>query len=107
MSSEKVDFNSLIATAKSSNKNIFIYFGATWCPPCKIMKSQILVDEKVQKQLSNYIVLIVDVDSNPELAKKYKVTGIPYFAILNSDGDVVKGNSGILSENKMAEWLSN
>lgn len=47
-------------------------FHATWCKPCKKMASQW---KRVEK--AGYTVRYVDIDKEPELAKKWGVTGVP------------------------------
>jgi thiol-disulfide isomerase/thioredoxin len=62
-----------------NNEMIIIKFGATWCGPCKKIKS--LCEEWFSKLPSNVIIVDIDIDETMELymaLKKYKmVNGIP------------------------------
>lgn len=105
--SKELSMDEAIAQAKNESKKIFLYFGAEWCPPCKMMKANIFPADKVKEALENYVVLFVDADENRPLAIKYQVAGIPAFMIVDENGKVLKRHSGLLSENQMSDWLSN
>lgn len=47
-------------------------FHATWCKPCKKMAVQW---KRIEK--AGYKVRYVDIDNEPELAKKWGITGVP------------------------------
>ena len=99
-------FEEVQEIAKKQDKNIFLYFGATWCPPCQMMKASVLPDERVKAKLDKLIVVIIDTDNARDLAIKYNVAGIPCFMIVTPDGGVLKRHSGLFSVNEMTEWLS-
>jgi hypothetical protein len=46
-------------------------------------------EKEIKEKLDKFVVLIVDVDDNPTLKKKYKVKSIPDYRILNSDLEVL------------------
>ncbi len=57
------------------NEIVFVDFFATWCGPCKMLAPEIekLADEYV----GQVPVVKVDVDEEPELARRYNVMSIP------------------------------
>lgn len=59
---------------KESNIPCLLYFGASWCGPCH--KTKPMLEELVTK-LEGIHLYICDVDINPELSEKLKVTTIP------------------------------
>lgn len=103
---KQTSFDDVLASAKSQNKNLFLYFGAGWCPPCQLMKSQVLVDENVEAKLGEYEVLILDTEQSPELSVKFGVSSIPCFMIVDHNGEVLKRHAGLLQPNAMVEWLT-
>src|SRR5688572_15098898 len=84
--------------AKKENKKIFLYFGATWCAPCKEIKRNILPDPEVQAKLkSEFVRYEFDIDQKPSIPflKKYRISGVPLIIILNADGFVTNRISEI------------
>ena len=67
-------------------------FYADWCGPCKMM-SPILDDFS---KISDIEVKKINVDNNPEIAKKYGILSIPTL-ILFEDGKEIKKNIGYLT----------
>ena len=69
---------------KSYKLPIIIDFGAEWCPPCNMMKPDIV---KLNKELQGEaIIRIVDVDQNIDAADGYKINLLPTQILINSDG---------------------
>ena len=65
------DFNDLIKEERPT----LVDFYATWCGPCK-MQSPII--EKVKETVGDEAnVLKIDIDKNPEVARRYNVQSIP------------------------------
>jgi thioredoxin 1 len=48
-----------------------IFFGASWCGPCKAFKP---VMESLQSEMS---ITFIDVDSSPQTATQYNVRSVP------------------------------
>ena len=59
---------------KKSNVPCLLYFGASWCGPCH--KVRPLLEEIINK-LEGIHLYLCDVDINPELSEKLKITTIP------------------------------
>jgi len=70
---------------------ILIDFTAPWCGPCQLMNpilASLAKDYQVRK---------VDLDSNPELAKRYGIGPIPALLIF-VDGQMVARHEGVTRE---------
>lgn len=70
---------------------ICLYFGATWCSPCKILKLKIEDEEKTQT-MPKLAICYVDIDNdlNKEIIEIYDVQNLPtqIFIILNKKNHV-------------------
>ncbi|MCO4780946.1 MAG: sulfite exporter TauE/SafE family protein [Candidatus Cloacimonetes bacterium] len=81
--------------AKKTKKPTFMYFGAKWCIPCRIIKKKVLKDPKVLNELSRFSVAYIDcTDAESKGAKvkrdKYKSVAMPYFIFYDSKGKLLK-----------------
>ena len=56
-----------------------LYFSATWCNPCKLIKP------KMVALSATLPVQIIDIDSDPGLAQKYNIRNIPAVVVVNGD----------------------
>jgi len=57
-------------------------FSATWCGPCRTLEP---IVERVAARSSGAVATI-DIDANPDLARRYNVRGVPTL-LLFADGD--------------------
>ena len=76
----------------------FVDFYATWCMPCKMMSSTIEeIDNKLGDKL---LVMKVDIDKFPDLAKKNGVMAVPTMLLFN-DGMQIEKFVGIRSKEEL------
>jgi thioredoxin len=61
---------------------IILDFHATWCRPCKMLAPHLQAIQN--KYNGKLIVYKIDVDQEPELAKKFKVEAMPTIVFVNS-----------------------
>ena len=61
-------------------------FHASWCSPCRRLKSFLSNDKDIKKW---YSISMIDIDKFPELAKKYRVKSVPTTILLDSDNDEI------------------
>lgn len=83
-----------MAEAQRTGKPVLVDFFATWCGPCKKMKSETWADTSVIQEAGKWIAVSADVDKNQELAAKYQVQAIPMVVFLRSDGKVISTSVG-------------
>jgi thioredoxin 1 len=100
---------------RESDKIMMLYFGTSWCGPCKKLKEKIMSEnEEIQDLLCLYI--DCDEQENEEICEDWKVEALPtqIFVHLN-DNDVVKDEKIegydwiklVMSYNKIIENKSN
>jgi thiol:disulfide interchange protein len=105
------DWESASAEARRTGKPVFAYFTAEWCGPCQQLKSTTWADANVEAALQYYVPVRVDVDQQPELARRYVPTpqnmdgGIPAFRVLDEKGQIVKEAVGAMPPEQFLEWL--
>jgi len=100
------NYQEALAAAKKHNRPIFLYFSAEWCGWCKKMKSETLSDAAVKYKLGKeYVTCLIDTDKDRATARKYKVSGIPAYMVIDTSETVVVRDSGFKSKHDMLIWL--
>lgn len=76
-----------LSRARARGVPLILDFWATWCGLCKKFEQTTLADPRVVKLIaSNFELLKIDVDEDPEAAEDLNVKGIPDVWILDGDG---------------------
>ncbi|HDZ03868.1 thioredoxin family protein [Maribacter sp.] len=69
------NYDSALSKAKKQHKNVLVYFtGSDWCPPCKMLKTDLFDTNEFQELSSNYILLYIDVPRNRDLLTEEQMT---------------------------------
>lgn len=64
-------------------KTIF-YFTADWCSPCKRMKP---IAEDLNREYSDINIKFIDVDSEIDFAKAFKIQSVPTLVLIDGDAE--------------------
>ena len=88
--------------AKTSEGVVLIDFWAEWCGPCKAIAPTI--EELAKEYDGKAVIAKVDVDSNPELSKKFQIRSIPNLKIMK-DGEVVDEIVGLVPKAEIEKKL--
>lgn len=98
---------SIFTESMKDRKPILLFVKADWCPHCTTMKKTTLQNQGVIKLVNeSYIPVMIDVDKNRDLAKKYKVTGLPAFIVLSAKDKKVADFSGEMTIIQFMQKLS-
>lgn len=84
-----------------SDVPVLVDFWATWCMPCKMLAP--VIDE-LAAEAKDYKVGKVDVDQEPELARKYRVMSIPTVLVFKN-GEVAASSVGVQSKEALENLL--
>jgi len=79
---------------------------AVWCAPGKRLVKETFVDKKVTALLERCILLKIDTDSHPELAKHFNVASLPDIRFLSADGKEIKKLTGFQTPESFAVELT-
>ncbi len=102
------NYDNAISKAKKQHKNVLVYFtGSDWCPPCKMLKTDLFDTNQFQELSSNYILLYIDIPRNRDLisekqmihnkellTKLNKKKVFPMFKVIDAKGNELDKLSG-------------
>lgn len=80
------DLNQAVSQAQKDNKTIMLVFDQDGCYYCDLLKKDVLSNNDVISKLNEgFITVVVDINSQPQLAAKYHVVGTPTMIFLDSN----------------------
>lgn len=100
----KGTFQQAMELAEKENKLIFLDIYATWCGPCKKLKSTTFSNKEVGDFYNqSFINIALDGENGEgvELARKYGVRGYPTLLFIDASGKVVGQTSGYHSPSEL------
>ena len=106
---EGFEFYDDLPTAISANaqkKPYVLYFGASWCGPCRRMKANTLEPLKDNQKSKQYQWLKYDIDQSPEVATRFGIVSVPSIVVLDGDQNPVGISSGFVSVDALFEFVT-
>ena len=94
----RADFDKRLATDRLT----LVDFGARWCPPCRKMAP--LLQKVTQARADRVMLLALDVDQHPELARQLAVTELPAL-FLYRNGQLIWQRVGFMDETALNQLI--
>lgn len=77
-----------------------LYFTATWCGPCKVLKP------KIQAMQSQLPITILDVDTNAEAVGKYSIRNVPTIVVTNGSNEIGRLVGNNITQERIVELFN-
>lgn len=83
-----------------STKPVLVDFWATWCMPCRMLAPT--VEEIADEYSDKLVVGKINVDEEPDLARKFRVMSIPTLIVFEN-GEEVRRSVGVVDKDDIVE----
>lgn len=83
--------------ARLENKPVLLDIYATWCGPCKLLKTSTFADKQAGDYFNQHFINVALDGEQPEgaqLARQFQIRGYPTLIILSPAGDVLHKSAG-------------
>ena len=85
----------------NSEKKVLVDFWAPWCGPCQMV---LPIVEEIAAERPDIKVCKINVDENPELAKRFRVMSIPTLVVLEK-GEILERSVGAKPKEAILDML--
>jgi thioredoxin 1 len=85
------------------NKIKLMYFTASWCGPCRMMKP--ILDNFIDKNSDKISLTKIDIDSDRQTAINFQINSVPTFLVFKN-GNLTNRFNGMVSQNILQQILN-
>lgn len=105
----KIDYLELLPSvfqqAKTTGRPVVLYFGASWCVPCRRMSQETFADPTVKDLLDRCIFEKIDADEHANVSKGAGTRALPDVRFISADGKELKRITSFLGPDLFADEL--
>lgn len=95
------DFAQAQKAARTAERPLLIHFHADWCAPCRKMERETLSTRALAAQVAgNFVLVKIDVDKHPDLAKRFGVKSLPSDLFVDPGGRILSRNVGYRTQRR-------
>jgi thioredoxin-related protein len=98
------EYDDVFDAAKNTKGIVLLYFTDESCSWCYKLKP-IFKNPEVQKIISKYLFLEIDITDNPELYNFYKITTIPAYMLVDGNKKIIIRGMGYKDKTNFINWL--
>jgi thiol-disulfide isomerase/thioredoxin len=82
------DIERAFAQARTQDKPLLLYWGATWCPPCNQLKATLFNRQDFAALSKHFVAVFVDGDrpAAQKIGARFKVSGYPTMVLFTPEG---------------------
>ena len=91
-----------------TDKPMILFFTATWCVPCRIMKRTVWADEQVAREVNERFIPMMVYADDPDMAEmfsRYRVGATPTTIITDPQGNVLQWVHGKIAKADLLKLL--
>lgn len=88
------DLANSLAAAKAADRPALVFFTASWCVPCKLLKEQVCSTAEFAAAFAGHELVLVDIDQDKPAAAQWQVGPIPDLRFVAADGEEIGGFVG-------------
>ena len=95
------------AAAATTNKPVFLYWGAVWCPPCHYLREKLFQRPEFLARMEEVVPVYLDGDTEraQALGERYQTKGYPTVIVFDSGGQEVMRIDSMLPVEQYAAAL--